>query len=340
MSASISGGNAMKLPLPQVLNLGRAAATLTVISVILLALNSPGAWSQTARTVKIVVPFPPGGPTDTLARLLADEIGRAQGLTMVVDNRPGAGSVIGTEVVSRAAPDGNTLLIIANSFVINPNLKKLNYDPLSFEPICHLARSPHFIIVNNASPYPMLADLLNAARAQPGELTLATVGPATGPHIAFERLKRVANINMTFVPYAGTAPSVNALLGGHVTAAIADYRDVIAQMKAGKLRALATASRTRLEPVPDVPTVAESGYKDYEAEGWFGMVAPAKTPRETVSQFAGWLIAALQAPEINRKLVDLGLFPVGMCGVDFGAHLRKQYEEYGRIIREANIKAE
>jgi len=186
----------------------------------------------------------------------------------------------------------------------------------------------------------MLADLLNAARVQPGELTLATVGPATGPHIAFERLKRVANINMTFVPYAGTAPSVNALLGGHVTAAIADYRDVIAQMKAGKLRALATASRTRLEPVPDVPTVAESGYKDYEAEGWFGMVAPAKTPRETVSQFAGWLIAALQAPEINRKLVDLGLFPVGMCGVDFGAHLRKQYEEYGRIIREANIKAE
>ena len=176
----------MKLPLPQVLNLGRAAATLTVISVILLALNSPGAWSQTARTVKIVVPFPPGGPTDTLARLLAEEIGRAQGLTMVVDNRPGAGSVIGTELVSRAAPDGNTLLIIANSFVINPNLKKLNYDPLSFEPICHLARSPHFIIVNNASPYPMLADLLNAARAQPGELTLATVGPATSPHIAFE----------------------------------------------------------------------------------------------------------------------------------------------------------
>jgi tripartite-type tricarboxylate transporter receptor subunit TctC len=330
----------MKLPRRQVLKLGRAAATLIVISVILLALNSPGAWSQTARTVKIVVPFPPGGPTDTLARLLAEEIGRAQGLTMVVDNRPGAGSVIGTEAVSRAAPDGNTLLIIANSFVINPNLKKLNYDPLSFEPICHLARSPH----SSSSTMHRLTRCSPTSstrhHAQPGELTLATVGPATGPHIAFERLKRVANINMTFVPYAGSALSVNALLGGHVTAAIADYRDVIAQMKAGKLRALATASRTRLEPVPDVPTVAESGYRDYEAEGWFGMVAPAKTPRETASQFAGWLIAALQAPEINRKLVDLGLFPVGMCGVDFGAHLRKQYEEYGRIIREANIKAE
>lgn len=331
----------MKLPRRRFPHLAGVAAIFTVISGVLLTLADHSAWSQMARTIKIVVPFPPGGPTDTLARLLAEQIGRAQGLTMVVENRPGAGSVIGTEAVSRAAPDGNTLLIVANSFVINPSLKKLSYDPLtSFEPICHLVRSPHFIVVNDASPYRTLADLLGAARAKPGDLTLATVGPATGPHIAFEKLKLVANVNMTFVPYPGTAPSVNALLGAHVTAAIADYRDVIGQMKAGKLRALATASRTRLAAVPDVPTVAESGYEDYEAEGWFGVVAPARTAGETVSQLAGWLTAALQLPEINSKLVDHGLFPVGMCGADFGAHLRKHHDEYGRFIRDSSITAE
>ncbi len=249
--------------------------------------------------------------------------------------------MIGTEAVARAAPDGNTLLINANSFVINPHLRKLNYDPLtSFEPICYLASTPLFIAVNGASPYGTLAELLNAARAKPGDLTLASVGPATGGHIAFEMLKRAANVNLTYVPYSGNAPAINALLGQHVTSVLVDYTALVEQLKAGKLRALTTASSARIESLPDVPTVAESGYKDYELNIWYGLVAPAKTPKESVSQLAGWFTTALQVPEVKAKLVALALYPVGMCGADFVTFIRKQYDEYGRIIREANIKAE
>lgn len=316
-------------------------AALAVLSVLLLALNGPGVSAQTARTIRIVVPFPPGGPSDTTSRLVAEEIARAQSLTTIIENRPGAGAVIGTEAAARAAPDGNTLLHMANSFIISPHLKKLSYDPLtSFEPICLMVRSPHFFVVHSSSPYRTLAEWIAAARARPGELTLATVGPATGPHIAFERLKRAANVNITFVPFNGTAPSVNALLGGHVTSAVGDFRDVVGLIKSGALRGLATASRARISALPDIPTVAESGYRDYDQEGWFGWVAPARTPKESIEQLAGWVTAALKEPKVSAKLVDLGLFPDPVCGAPFGAHLRKQYEGYEQIIREANIKAE
>jgi tripartite-type tricarboxylate transporter receptor subunit TctC len=254
--------------------LGRAA----VFAVAALAMAASGAVAQTGRTVRLVVPYPPGGTADILARILSDEIGRARGAAIVVENRPGAGTVIATEAASRAAPDGNTVLIVANSFVINPNVKKLNYDPLAdFAPICNLLRSPQLIVVNAASPYRTLGDLLDAARAHPGELTLASVGPATTQQIAFEVLKRAANVAMTHVPFAGNAPAVNALLGGHVTSVLANYSEVFEQLNAGKLRALATASRSRIEQMPDVPTIAESGFKDYEVEVWFGIVTPAKT---------------------------------------------------------------
>jgi len=151
-------------------------------------------------------------------------------------------------------------------------------------------------------------------------------------------LKRVANLNMIFVPYPGAAPAVTALLGEHVTSVFTDYATLAEQLKSGKLRALATGSRTRAEALPDVPTVAESGYKDYDAKQWFGLLAPAKTPKETISQLVGWFTAALQVPEVKAKLAIQGLYPAGICGADFGAFIRKQYDDYGRAIREANIK--
>jgi tripartite-type tricarboxylate transporter receptor subunit TctC len=317
------------------------AAGVAALGILSTCLSNQGAWSQTTKTIRIVVPTPPGA-SDTTARMLADHVSQAQGLTMVIDNRPGAGTVIGTEAVSRATPDGNTLLVNAPpAFVISPHLRKLGYDPLgSFEPICSLVSFPIVIAVNGASPYRTLADLTNAARAEPGELTLASVGPASLTHIGFEMIKRAANVNMTFVPYPGTGPAVNALLGGHVTSYFGNYTDAAMHVKAGKLRALAIATRTRFEPLPDVPTVAESGYKDYEVDAWFGLFAPAKTPKGILSQLAGWFTTALQAPEVKAKLIALGLKPVGMCGPDFATLLRKQYAEYGRMIREANIKAE
>jgi tripartite-type tricarboxylate transporter receptor subunit TctC len=307
----------------------------------LLALSGHGAVSQMARTIRIVVPFPAGGSADELARLLADQIGRTRGVNFVIENRPGAGTVVATEAVSRAAPDGNTLLIVANSFVINPSLKKLSYDPFtSFAPVCHLVSSPLIIAVNSDSPYRSLADLINAAHAKPGELTLASVAPATTQHIAFEMLKRVADMNMIHVPYPGGAPAVTALLGGHVTAVIANYSEVEAHLASGKLRALAAASHQRIQSAPDLPTVAESGYQNYETEVWFGLVAPAKTPADTISQLSSWFVSALQTDAVKQKLQPQEMYPVGTCGADFAAYLRKQFDEYARVIREADIKAE
>jgi tripartite-type tricarboxylate transporter receptor subunit TctC len=317
------------------------AVAFAAFSALLLTVSGPAAWSQAARTIKIVVPIPPGGAGDILARLLAEKIGRTQGLSMVIENRPGAANIIGTEAVSHASPDGNTLLLITATFVLNPHLRKLNYDPFtSFEPICYLARTPTVIFVNGASPYRTLADLMNAARAKPGELTLAATGPATPAQMAFEMLKRAANVNMTFVPYPGGATVVTAVLGEHVTSALSDYPGAAEQLKAGKLRALAVAAGTRIEALPDVPTVDEAGYKDSENDLWFGLAAPAKTPKETVSQLAGWFVAALQAQDVKAKLAVQGFYPVGTCGADFDAFLRKQYDKFGRVIRESNMKAE
>ena len=328
----------MKLPRRQFLNLAAGAAALSVVFAHLL--SSHGAQSQT-RTIKIVNPYPPGGTADIVARVLGEQIGRTKSVTMLIENRPGGGTVIGTEAASRAAPDGNTLLITSVVFVINPHLRKLNYDPLtSFEPICNLTQSPQIIVVNGGSPYRTMADLTDAARAKPGELTLASTGPASPSHIAFEMLKRVANIQMIYVPFPGNAPTVNAVLGGHVTAGVANYADVVGHLTAGTLRALATPSSKRIETLLEVPTVAESGHKEFEYEVWFGILAPAKTSNDIVSQLSGWFVEAMLVSDVKAKLVVQGLYPVGTCGANFAAELRRQYADYGRVIREANIKAE
>jgi tripartite-type tricarboxylate transporter receptor subunit TctC len=300
---------------------------------------SSGALAQANNTIKIVVPYAPGGPADSMSRLLAEQIGQANGVTVIVENRPGAGTVIGTDAVSRSAPDGKTLLIVSNSFIINPHLRKLNYDPLtSFDPICNLVQSPGIFAVSSNAPYHTLKELLADSRARPGGLTMAASGPATGFHVGFEQLKIAANVNITFVPFNGSAPAVNALLGEHVASAFADYMVVAEQLKAGTLRALATSSSTRIEALPDVPTVAESGYKDYQAEIWYGIVARASTPEGTRSQLEKWFTGALQESKLRAKLIAIGLYPVSSCGADFGALMRAKFDAYGRVIRDAGIK--
>jgi tripartite-type tricarboxylate transporter receptor subunit TctC len=306
----------------------------------LVSLVAKIALGEMPSTIKIVVPFSAGGGADIAARHVADQIGHTQGITAFVENRPGAASVIATEAVAHAEPDGSTVLVAANSFIIHPHLKKLSYDPLtSFEPICYLVRSPQVLAVNSASPYRTLPDLFEDARNKPGELTLASVGPATAQQIAFEMLKRLAQVDIRHVPYPGNAPAVNALLGGHVTSVLANYPEIAEQAASGRLRALATGSRVRIDQLPDIPTIAELGYRHFEAETWLGVVAPAKTSKETLSRLADWFSAAIEVPVVKSKLVNLGLYPVGLCGNDFALYLRKQYEDYGRIIRETLLQA-
>jgi tripartite-type tricarboxylate transporter receptor subunit TctC len=289
-------------------------------------------------TIRIIVPYTPGSGPDILSRLMGDEIGRDNGPTIVVENKPGAGTVIGTELVERAPPDGNTVLLVANSFVINPALKRANYDVAkNFEPVCYLAATPMVLVVQASSPYKTLADLIAAARAKPGELAFASGGPGSSLHVAIEVLKREAKLDITYVPYGGTAPAINTLLGGHVAAVWADYPTVVSQLQAGTLRGLVTTSHARVEPLPDVPTFGETGVSHYEADIFYGLVAPAKTPADKLAQLSGWFGTALKAPDMKPKLAKQGLIPVGTCGAGFGDYMRKLGDDYARIIEEAHI---
>ncbi len=327
----------MLCPRRRFLNFAACAAALLGLSV---ALSGGAGWAQSGRTIKIVVPFPPGGGVDAVARITAEQIGRDQGPSMVIENRPGAGTAIAADAVLRAPPDGNTVFMVNNSFVVVPHIRKLDYDPLtSFEPICNLATTPTLVVVNSELPHRMLADLIGAARAKPGDVTIGTA-PGTVLNVASEMLQHVAGVHMTFVPFPGTPPAINALLGGHVMSGLVDYPSAAGQLQAGKLRALATGSPKRIEWLAQVPTVAEFGYPGYDVELWYGLFASAKVPKEMISQLAGWFTKASQSPDIRSKLVAQGITPVVTCGAGFGAYIRKQFDEYGRIIRDASIKAE
>jgi tripartite-type tricarboxylate transporter receptor subunit TctC len=323
----------------------RTLIALTVGALALaIAIIAPGAhpaWSQAGRTIRIVISVPPGGSIDILARILADHLSSTKGQSVIIESRPGGGGTIAAGAVARAAPDGNTLLMNNNGMIISAILRKVNYDPLlSFEPICYLVTTPQIIVVNSTSPHRTLAELVDAARAKPAELSIASVGPNTTQHIGIERFKRLAQANLTYVPYPGGAPTVNAVLGGHVAAAVLNWSEIGEQVTAGKLHALATMALQRIEPLPDLPTVSESGYKDFETDVWFGLVAPARTPKETVAQLIDWFSAALLAPPVKAKLAALALYPKPICGADFEAHIRRQSDLFTRLIRELNIKSE
>ena len=227
----------------------------------------------------------------------------------------------------------------ANTYLIDAQTRKASYHPVTaFEPICFLVASPAVFVVNGASPYRNLADLIDAARARPGELSMASVGPGTTFQMGFATFTTAAKVSMTFVPYAGSAPAVNAVLGQHVTSAFAGYAVMSEQIKGGLLRALAVATSRRIEPLPDVPTFDESGFRNLEVDNWFGVVAPAGTPKQTVDELGGWFAAALKVPEVKAKLALQGLYPVGMCGAQFADFVRKRYDEYGEAIRATGLK--
>ncbi len=322
------------------------AAIGTVLSVLIVAgltfaCCDHAAWSQAARTVRVILPVPPGGAIDIFSRIVAEQISTTTGVNMVIESKPGAGGIIAAEYVAHAPPDGNTLLSNNNAILTGAILHKVNYDPLlSFEPICDLVTTPQIIVVNAASPYHTLAGLLDAARARPGELTIAAVGPNTTQHIGIERFKRLAHVDLTYVPFPGGAPTINALLGNHVTAAVLNWSEIGQQITAGSARPLATMAAQHIEPLPALPTVAESGFPGFETDVWFGVVAPAKTPRDVMTQLIDWFRTAVAAPQVKAKLVELALYPNPKCGADFDAHLHRQYELYNQAIHDIGIKTE
>jgi tripartite-type tricarboxylate transporter receptor subunit TctC len=316
---------------------GRTWLVAAGLACLVIAGAAATAQTQT-KTIRLVVPYTPGSGPDIVSRLMGAEIGNEQGPTVVVENRPGGGTVLGTEVVQRADPDGGTLLLVASSFVINPALKRGNYDAAKdFAPVCYLASTPMVLVVQAASPYKTLAELIAGAHANPGTLAFASGGPGSSLHIAIEVLRRAANIDITYVPYGGTAPAIDALLGGHVAAVWADYPTVVSLLQAGTLRGLVTTSHARVPALPDVPTFAETGVSKYEADIFYGIVAPAQTPPDTLAALEKIFSTALKAPDMSARLGKQGLFPVGTCGAQFGAYMQKLSDDYVRIIRDANI---
>jgi tripartite-type tricarboxylate transporter receptor subunit TctC len=314
----------------------KRSITIAALAAVAIAWSGQAAVAQ-GKSVKIIVPYTPGSGPDIMSRLMADQISKAHDINMVVENRPGAGTVIGTEAAARATPDGSTVAMIANTFVINPAVNRGNYTVAgSFEPVCLLAATPMVLVVQGSSPYKTLKDLVDGAKA--GKVVFASGGPASSLHVAIEVLKLAQKLDSSYVPYGGTGPAINALLGGHVTAVWADYPTVVGHIKSGTLRPLVTSSSAKVDALPTVPTLNSTGLAKHEVDIFYGIVAPAKTPPEALKQLSGWFEEAMKKPEVQPMLAKQGLFPSVRCGAAFGAFMKNLTEEYSRIIKEAGIK--
>ena len=307
----------------------------------LFAAWMPATWGQSfpSRPVHLVVPFPAGGTADLLARSIAEVLAESWRQPVVVENKPGAGSLLATQHVQRATPDGATLLMVAPSFVVNPMVNRdAGYEALrDFTPVALLVTSPLVVAVNPQSPAKSLKDLVELARANPGKLTFAAVGPNTTQQMIGEMLSIESKIDWAYAPYPGGAPSVTAALGNHVAAVIANYSEVSAHLAAGKLRALAVGTRERLDTLKDVPTLAELGYSLIDATIWFGIVVPVGTPGAVVERIRADLQRAVSLPAVREKLVAQSLYPVA-TSEPFGAFLAAQSQRYAGLVRQAGLR--
>jgi len=303
----------------------------------------PAARAQSTKPLRLVVPFPPGGSTDILARAIGAKLGPALGQTVVIDNKPGAGGSLGASEVARAEPDGQTLLMgHIGTLAVNPALyPKLPYDPVkSFAPVAWVARVPNILVVSARSPIKTLADLVAQARAKPGHLTYSSGGNGSAAHIAFEYLKLQAKFPMLHIPYRGTGPSVSDLMGGQVDATFTGSPVVLPHVRSGQLRALAVSSVKRLPSLPDVPTVAECGFPGFDADQWYGVVAPAGTPAAVVARLNAEINKALQTPQVAQQLDGEGAVPVPGSPQAFGELIAREMPRWAKVVRAGNVRAD
>ena len=298
------------------------------------------AQSFPSKSVRIIAPFPPGAGTDTLARTLAGPLTKSLGQSIVVENRPGGGTVVGTEVAARAPADGHTLLIIANSFTINPAVRsRLPYDARKdFSGVARLASTPMVFAVHPSVPAKTLKELIALARARPGELTWASSGAGTGHHLAGELFKSLARIDMIHVPYQGGAPAALAVVGGHTSVLLVNVLSVAPQAAAGRLRPLAVTSLERVDVLKGVPTVAESGFPGFDTSIWFGSVVPGATPKEAVNRLSSEILRALQLPEVKDVIAKGGLNPAPLGAAEFEVFLRAEMQRNEKIARAVNLR--
>jgi tripartite-type tricarboxylate transporter receptor subunit TctC len=297
--------------------------------------------SYPTKPVRIIVPQSPGASTDLTARLIAQRLNAALGQSFIVDNRPGAGSIVGTDLVAKAAPDGYTLLVVASSITLNPTLhKNLPFEPIrDFAPITQLSSFPNLLTVHPTLPVKTVKDLVALAKAKPGSLNYGSSGAATGTHLSAELFKYMTGIDMVHVPYTGGGPAVQALLGGQVQLNFATIVSVLPHLKTGKLRGIAVTTAKRSPAAPEIPTIAESGVPGYDHGPWNGFLAPAKTPRAVVARLNEETARILHTPEVKNVFMSEGAEPVGNKPEEFAAIIKDETAKWAKVIRAAGIQA-
>ncbi|HEX4330349.1 MAG TPA: tripartite tricarboxylate transporter substrate binding protein [Burkholderiales bacterium] len=319
---------------------GAALALATLPA--LFAPDAAQAQAFPSKPIRIIVPFTPGAFNDALARTLTTEFGKGFAPGSFVENKPGGNTVIGTDAVAKAAPDGYTLLGVALPFSTLASLSpQAKLDPVrDFTPVTFAGFTPNILVVNNATPYKSVKELIAAAKAKPGTIPYASTGTGSSNHLSMELFKSMAGIDLVHIPYKGSAPALTDLIGGQVQAYFDNTPNVLPHIKVGKIRALAVTSAKRFPLTPDLPTMAESGVPGYEVAVWFGTVAPAGTPHDVVLKINTEINRILTLPEVKDRFNQGGIEIVGGTPEAFGALIRKEAATWAKVVKDANIKAD
>lgn len=321
-------------------NIVRSPACTVFTTLIALWAGAVAGQAYPNRAVRMVVPFPAGGGTDFIGRTVGQKLSELWGQSVVMDNRPGATTVLGSETVARAAPDGYTLLVTPVPFSIVPHLQpRLPFDPLrDFEPIARFNTAPLVFIVNPVVPAKTAKELVALARSKPGVLNYGTSGAGSSNHLAGELFNAMAGTKIVHVPYKGSPPALIDLVGGHVDVAVTTLTSAVGLIKSGKVRPIAVTSLKRSASMPAIPTMDESGLKGFQADAWNGLSAPARTPREIVNKINGDVAKVLQAPDVIDRFRNEGADPAAMTPAEFGAFVRDEIAKWGKVVRLAGIR--
>lgn len=316
-------------------------ARVCAVLACLAALPAP-AQTFPARPIRLIVGFAPGGAADLLGRLTARALTDAIGEQVVVDNRPGAGALVATEIAARATPDGHTLLFTSPPHAINVALySRAKYDPIKdFEPVIQMVSTALILTVNAQSPFKSVGELVAYARSNPGKLSYGSGGSGASGHLAMELLKSVTGVDIVHIPYKGTGPVLTDLIGGQIHMTIGSAAPTLPQVKAGKLRALAVTSKERSVVLPDVPTIAESGFPAYEVTQWFGVLAPSGTPKAVVDRLNGALNQALKQSEVRSRFLASSAEPVGGSPAALRAVIEQEVAKWGKLVRSLGLKVD
>lgn len=319
----------------------RRSLLLLAVGLALACATPAAAQDYPNKPVRLIIPFPPGGSNDVVGRMIATQLGERLGKQVIVDNRSGAGGVTGTESAAHAAPDGYTLLAISLAHAVNPWLYKLKYDPIkSFAPIAIFATGPNVLVVNPNLPINSVQDLLAMAKQKPGELLYATAGIGSFQHLGAELFRIMSGINTVHVPFRGGGPAMIDVIGGHTQYMLGSLIQTTPHIRSGKLRALGTGGAQRNPVLPEVPTIAEAGVPGYEANNWWGIVAPAGTPQAIVDKLNHDVAAVLNSDDVKKQFAAEGASIVQMTPPEFAKFVETETAKWGKVVKEANIKAE